>query len=42
VQIMSGEAVRVGGDAVEFNNLHTPFPARSMFGGSGRGEKTSK
>jgi hypothetical protein len=42
VQIMSGEAVRVGGHAVEFNNLHTPSPARSMFGGSDRGEKRSE
>jgi hypothetical protein len=39
---MSGEAVRVGGDAVEFNNLHTPSPVRSMFGGSDRGEKRSE
>jgi len=42
VQIMSGEAVRVGGDAVEFNNLQTPSPAMSMFGGSDSGEKGSK
>jgi hypothetical protein len=26
VQIMSGEALRVDGDAVEFNNLHSPSP----------------
>jgi len=39
---MSGEAVRVGGDAVEFNNLRTPSPAMPMFGGSDSGEKRSK
>jgi hypothetical protein len=39
VHIMSGEAVRVGGDAVESNNLQTPSPAKSMFGGSDSGEK---
>jgi len=42
VQILNGEAVRVGFDAVELNNLRTPSPAMSMFGGSDSGEKGSK
>jgi hypothetical protein len=42
VQIMSGETVRVGGDAVGFNNMCTPSPAMSMFGVSDSGEKGSK
>jgi len=42
VQILNGEAVRVGGDAVELNNLRTPSPAMSMFGASDSGEKVSK
>ena len=42
VQIMSGETVRVGGDAVGFNNMCTRSPAMSMFGGSDSGEKGSK
>jgi hypothetical protein len=39
---MSGEALIVGGDAVKFNNLHTPSPAMSMFGGSDIGVKGNK
>ncbi len=36
-QIIAGETVRVGGDAVDFSNLWTPSPAMSMFGGSDNG-----
>jgi len=42
VQIMSGEALRVDGDAVEFNNLHSPSHTMSMCGGSDSGKKGNK
>jgi len=39
VYVMSEKALRVGVDAVYFNNLCTPSLAMSLFGGSDSGEK---
>ncbi len=39
---MSGEVLRIGGDAVELSNIRTPSPAMSMFGGSGNGGNGNK
>jgi hypothetical protein len=41
-QIISGEVLRIGGDAVELSNIRTPSPAMSMVGGSDNGGNDNK